>query len=208
MEVPEALIRWLVIQSSSNLELARLSNVSRRWRKIAVETLVQQAVEERQQENDTVLLLPSMLRQIMARNGSSKVEESETYCLSWFHPSGILFKQLPLDPMDDSDTEENTNVAMARDHRSDDSLKPFAPSGKQAYAGSEDEKKSFRRQPSRSVASSLVSLTKRLRNLEETDRYVQCLYQWNGFSEAYQVLQPFGYASDFIEVSGLDCPWL
>lgn len=209
MEVPEPLIRWLVLNSSSNRELARFSNVCRRWRTIAVETLAQEATaakkldKDKDQRQDMALLLPSMLRYLAAGNKAAD-EARETYCLSWFHPSGILFKQLPLDGMDDSENGESHTVAMARDHRGDDSPRPFAPSGQQSYAGSEEERKSSRRQQNRSVTSSLISLTKRLRSLEETDRYVNCLYQWNGFSEAFQVLQPFGYEHDFVEVS---CSW-
>ena len=85
--IPETALEWIVLHGvSSNVELARLSNVCRSWRTAVHETLLRQAVgdydchykskgeerdeersQQRQQEQPPLLLLPSMLQSIMRK---------------------------------------------------------------------------------------------------------------------------------------------
>ena len=55
-----------------------------------------------------------MVRYLLCRQKSMD-NKIESYCLAWFHPDGIEFKRLAIDPLDDSD-EEGT-IMNARDHR-------------------------------------------------------------------------------------------
>ena len=149
------------------------------------------------QNDDTakppLLLLPSMVRYVM---GEEKQTDNniESYCLAWFKPSGIKFTQLAVEVTDESDDEDQI---MA--YRGNGVVEPFAPGGEQLYAGSEDEKKSSRRQPSRSTTPTFNSLNAKLLSQGGDDKYENCLYQWNGCETAEDVLEPFGFASSFIK---------
>jgi hypothetical protein len=200
MSFPEPAIRWLVSHADSNAELANLSNVCREWREIAVNTVVDQAKgslsDDAGKNPPLLLLLPSMGRSLLCKNRSTQ-NDFESYCLAWFHPDGIEFKQLSLDALNDS--EEEDEVMYARDHRGD-SPPPFAPSGAHSYAGSEEERKPLKR---RSPTPLLTAASAGLRGLEPPGERVNCMYQWNGYREAIEVLRPFGYAHDFVKVSKL-----
>ena len=199
MELPEPAIRWLAEHASSNTELACLSNVCKKWREIVTDALIKQAQEPpvRRDGSSKFLLLPSLLRCVM-RQELSDEQDVETYCLSWFHPDGILSKQLPLDPMDESDEEhdEIVNLQGERSH----SPRHFAPSGQESYVGSEDEAKNARKYGSRSPTPLLAGLR---RNEISGSDYAYCLYQWNSYREAIDILCPFGYAPSFVQVSYL-----
>jgi hypothetical protein len=207
MDLPEPAIRWLVCHVSSNAELACLSNVSKKWREIVIKTILDQAKSSLEDggnaKRSSLLLLPSMVRFLLCHQRSSD-NKVESYCLSWFHPDGIEFKQLAIDPMDDSDDEDE--IMYARDHRGD-SPQPFAPSGEQSYAGSEEEGKASRRHGSRSPTPLLAAVGAGLRRLEAPGKHLNCMYQWNGYREANEVLRPFGYANDFVRVSTWTFCW-
>jgi hypothetical protein len=199
MELPEPAIRWLVENSASNEELARLSNVSKKWRSMVVDAIINQAKKSLNGEQESVeelLLLPSLVRCLM-RQELSDSRDIETYCLSWFHPDGIQSQLLPIDPTNDTDEEEDE---MMRGYRQrEDSTEVFAPSGHESYVGSEEEKDSQRlrtKSPNAVAASALSG-----RN-EKSKDYVHCMYQWNSYQEAHQILRPFGFSSQFIQVSG------
>jgi hypothetical protein len=138
MDLPETAIQWLVSHASSNTELARLSNVCRKWRQIAIKTVLEQAQrslddDESSDQPSSLLLLPSMVRFLLCQEKSVD-NQVESYCLSWFHPLGIEFKQLSIDPLDDTDdSDEEDEIMWSRNHRGP-SPQPFAPSGRQSYA--------------------------------------------------------------------------
>lgn len=189
MELPDVAIKWLVDNAANNSELACISNVSKKWREVVIKTILDQAKTSLEGgdyiSRQSLLLVASMVRFLLCQQRSSD-NKVESYCLTWLHPDGIEFKQLPIDPMDDSD--DSDEIIYARDHRGD-SPQPFAPSGQQSYAGSEEESKASRRLiRSRSPAPLL-------------GEHINCMYQWNGYKEASEVLRPFGYANDFIRVS-------
>jgi hypothetical protein len=121
---------------------------------------------------------------------------TETYCLTWFHPAGILSKQLPLDPMNDSDDEGDFPYLT---NNRGESPQHFAPNGQESYLGSEDEKNASRRQQSSRSPTPLTASGLR-RNEKIGDKYVSCMYQWNSYQEAKDILYPFGFSYNFIKV--------
>jgi hypothetical protein len=202
MELPEPAIRWLVENSASNEELAHLSNVSKKWRSLAVDAIINQAKKSlngEQESEQKLLLLPSLVRCLMRQELSdSRDRDIETYCLSWFHPDGIQSQLLPIDPTNDTDEEEDE---MMRGYRQrEGSPEHFAPSGQESYVGSEEERDSRRLRSKSPNALAPSALSRRSEKSHED--YVHCMYQWNSYQEANQILRPFGFSSQFIQVSG------
>jgi len=201
MEVPETAISWLAAHSSSNAELATFSNVCRKWRDCVAKVIFKLARESLAGGDDaddlSLLLLPSMVRYILSKEKETD-NKVESYCLAWFNPSGIKFKQLPLEDQEDSDFEDR--IMTVNDHRGSVSPQQFAPGGEHMYVGSEDEKKKTRRQPSRSTTPTVNSLNNRLQRNDGGEQFVNCLYQWDGCKTPEEVLEPFGYSTVFIEV--------
>jgi hypothetical protein len=198
MELPEPAIRWLVENSASNEELARLSNVSKKWRSMVVDAIINQAKKSLNGEQESVeelLLLPSLVRCLM-RQELSDSRDIETYCLSWFHPDGIQSQLLPIDPTNDTDEEEDKMIRGYRQREG--SPEHFAPSGHESYVGSEEERDSRNFRSKLENAASALSR----RNEKSHEDHVHCMYQWNSYQEANQILRPFGFSSQFIQVSG------
>lgn len=205
MELPDAAIRWLVQSAANNWELACLSNVCRKWRTVAVAVVLEQghdALNNDDHGGSNLLLLASMVRFLLCRQRSTDYN-IESFCIAWFHPLGMEIKQLSIDGNHDSDVDEEEAAAMrARDHR-EISPEPFAPSGGPSYAGSEEEAKGKRRAigRSRSPTPLLAAVGAGLRDLETQRNYANCMYQWNGYQDANEILKPFGYCSNFVNVS-------
>jgi len=168
MEIPELFVEWWAHYASSNTDLASLSNVNRKWRGIVVRVLL----EQEKNSSSTLLLLPSMVRSIMAANDTHETEEKETFCAAWFHPAGIQIQQLavPGEVRDDGDDG-------------------FAPSGVPFYAGSEDER------------TERSGRSPRGRTRVRQPEGPLCSHEWQGYRDPMDVLDPFGYASHFVEVS-------
>lgn len=202
MELPDCCVRWLAANASSNTELASISNVCTRWRKITADSILDLARNSLNNSGDAgnqnMLLLPSMVRFAMSKERKTN-NDIETYCLAWFTPAGIRFKNLALNAEEDSSGDEND--ARTMDGIGPGSPREFAPGGEHMYAGSEDEeskKKKNRRMTSR--AQSVNSLKAKLQQSNGDDSRVNCLYQWDGLQTADQVLGPFGYSSTFVKV--------
>jgi len=203
MTIPLPCLVWIVYNASTNVELATLSNVSHSWREIVVQCIIRAVGEEEEEEEGRVLsalipppslfcrlLLPSMIRYYFCQNSSrshssqekyheqkykqqQQIEE-ETYCVAWFHPDGIKFKQLPIleddnnnDTLDLGERNQNTGGSMA---------------SKQSTSS-----------PSRSV-----DVAHNRQNNDKTIETISCVYQWNGYSAAIDVLKPFGYTPSFL----------
>ena len=183
MEVPEAFIEWWTQNAASNVDLASLSNVNRKWRNVVMRSLLNQVEESVERKNSStpssssasLLLLPSMLRAIMLSNSDHKPSDDETFCAAWFHPAGIQIQQL------------NTPSDMWDEGESD----MFAPSGVPFYAGSEEE-----------GASRALALKSprggRTCPLLQKERPL-CSHEWRGYRNPMDVLEPFGYAAYFVE---------
>jgi hypothetical protein len=212
MELPEEAIRHLVRSAGTNWELACLSNVSRKWREIAVSVILEQGHDALKGSSDAdadesrLLLLPSMVRYVLCQQKSTD-NDVESFCIAWFHPDGMEIKQLSLDAADASHDESETDHADSMwpsDHRHDHSPEPFAPSGGPSYAGSEEEGKGPNRRNrvrSGSPTPLFAAVGAGLKKLQTATEHVSCMYQWNGYKEAMDVLKPFGYARRFVEVS-------
>ena len=145
--IPSVAVRWIIHNASSNVELASLSNISRRWRETVAQCVVDTASTEGDGGSSPVarLLLPSLIRYAKANSNSVSTQPEEiqrdcigkiedTYCIAWFHPDGIRFKPIK---------QQNP----------------------------------------------------------EPGRYVDVLHQWNSYSDAFDVLSPFGYSEFLIRVS-------
>jgi hypothetical protein len=196
MELPEVAIRHLVRSAGTNCELACLSNVSRKWREIAVSVILEQGHDALKGSSDEygLLLLPSMARYVLCQQKSTD-NDVESFCIAWFHPDGMEIKQLSLDAADASDDESETEHADSMwpgDHRHDHSPEPFAPSG-----GSNRRN----RVRSGSPTPLFAAVGDGLKKLQTATEHVSCMYQWNGYKEAMDILKPFGYARRFVEVS-------
>jgi hypothetical protein len=211
MEIPDIAIEWLLAHAANNVELATLSNVCRKWRKLAVIVVLEQGRKALANENNkarsdqssdgnsdgngkacNLLLLPSMVRHLLCEKRSMDFDV-ETFCIAWFHPEGMQVTRVSVDNIDDSEEEY-----MA-------SPEPFAPSGGPSYAGSEEEGKGSSRRKARSKSPTPVlrAVGVGLERLEAPSKQVSCLYQWNGYQDAVDVLRPFGYAPAFVKVSSL-----
>lgn len=164
-------MEWATRHASSNLELARLSNVNRNWRHIVVRVILEQVENESLQMS--LLLLPSMVRSMWNKTD----EERDTFCAAWFPPEGIQIQQLPVPGELWEDGEETQ----------------FAPSGVPFYAGSDEERMGRRtvRSPPRSRSRT------RYRQREGP----LCSHEWQGYRNPMDVLEPFEYAAAFVEVS-------
>lgn len=192
---PNVAVRWMIQHTSSNVELATVSNVCRRWREIASKTILEELLldtvsgavveveeEDNNKNNDesdvqtktkekntmarnntghspsylSSLLLPSTAALLASytqyhqqqrapmKIDTKREETNETYCVAWFHPDGIEFKQLALDGNDNDENNTNhfggrpgTRGIYAGDHRVTSGEEAFAPSGELFYVGSD-----------------------------------------------------------------------
>ncbi|KAL3943563.1 MAG: hypothetical protein SGBAC_002380 [Bacillariaceae sp.] len=191
MDLPEPAFRWLLQNAASNAELANISNVCRTWREKISDEIVKQAENSERYKEQHILLLPSVLRCII-RDELTDKGSAETFCLSWFHPYGIQTKQIPLDPAYDTEDDEDEMVYRARRIGSPNH---FAPSGQASYVGSEEEGKPGDRKPNSRMIASVGSRN----NHRPKCEYVHCMYQWDSYKEAMEVLRPFGFASSFVQ---------
>lgn len=175
MEIPEAFIKWWTEFSSSNVDLAHLANVNRKWRRIVIKVLLEQA-EKPQNDKTLLLLLPSMIRGILANETSITQHDNDTFCAAWFHPKGIQIQQLQL-------------MGDVWEHERD---QMFAPSGIPHYAGSDEEL----------TGRFGVRTTSSGRTLVRQEGPL-CSHEWQGYRDPMNVLEPFGYAAHFVEVSNI-----
>lgn len=175
MEVPVAFIEWWTEFATSNVDLARLSNVNRAWRRIVIRALLEQAQKK---DNNTLLLLPSMIRAILSEDTAIKQGGNDTFCAAWFHPAGIQIQQMAV-------------VDDVWEHEAAGSGGMFAPSGVPFYEGSEEEQLTGR--------FGIRTIPRRGRTPHRQEGPL-CSHEWQGYREAIDVLEPFGFAPYFVEV--------
>jgi len=107
--VPGVALQWILNYScSSNTDLATLTNVCRPWREITLEYLkghFDATLEGPQQKIHPLqgLLLPDMALEIAKRRMTGMKmpshlleQESDAFCLAWFHPRGIKIRTVDL----------------------------------------------------------------------------------------------------------------
>lgn len=192
MELPASALRWLVQHSSSNADVAVLSNVCQEWRRVVSETVLQMARDSlncaADEPNPPLLLLPSMLRYILSEEEFA-CKSNESFCLAWFDPSGIEYTRVLRGAKDDSD---DTSAVFSIENKGNEP-QPFAPSGVESYIGSEEERKVPKRQAGQNPRKANG------RRIDDDPAYSDCLYQWTGYQSAYDVLVPFGYSYAFVK---------
>ena len=220
--VPLVAVRWAVYEAFTNVELATLSKVSRSWREIVAQCIIdavspkgdkKKLLEQPPPSTFTRLLLPSIIRHFYASHSDfrstphqeEKQEEEvdETYCVAWFHPDGIKFKQLSLVNTTletcDEDRDQDYDV-----HQIDSEVTTMktVPDEK-IEASRNDHKFLFTKSNSplnqTSAASSLPMSSPARDNIMDWGGSI--LYQWDGYTEAIDVLGPFGYSNSLLRVS-------
>lgn len=102
MEVPPIAIQWLAHSAQSDVDLARLSNVSREWRRQVGLAVVSN-------NSTSSLLLPSMVRFSNQVSGS----QQDTFCAAWFAPKGIHVMAVTAKPLDQHDNDSRSAAAAA-----------------------------------------------------------------------------------------------
>jgi hypothetical protein len=102
LAIPTVAIQWLIENASSDVDLARLSNVCREWRR-------QVALAVSSNNSTSNLLLPSMVRFARCVNQSSTTVSSslfspppprDTFCAAWFAPKGIQHLPVSTQPLE------------------------------------------------------------------------------------------------------------
>jgi len=220
--VPDAAIEWIVTNGVvSNVELARLTNVDRRWRKAVKKAILEKATaasaeEEIRRGEDRrrrrpILLLPSMVRRLQELSEHRSITPSlwpttrETFCAAWFAPVGI--QEVKVSSFRSAGDDEKLDDCSS--HKSSAVSEGFAPSGGQTYEGSDDstdnrrsrhKKRTNKNGRSKSPAS-LNSFRRNNESGETTgdDGGVLCSYEWRGYRHPYDVLKHFGYAESFVK---------
>lgn len=185
MVVPEVFIEWWAQHASSNTDLANLSNINRQWRRIVIQTLLEQ---DQKEDNKTLLLLPSMISRILSKESAASTgsthqqrDEQDTFCAAWFHPAGIQIQQLNV--TDHVWEYEGERGEMA-----------FAPGGVPFYGGSEEEVLTGR------FGVQTTTTSRGRTPHRQRQEGPLCSHEWQGYRDAIDVLEPFGYAPHFVEV--------
>jgi hypothetical protein len=94
LAMPTVAIQWLIENASSDVDLARLSNVSREWRRLV-------ALAVTSKNSTSSLLLPSMVRFAnQASTPASSPLPVDTFCAAWFAPKGIQHIPVSTQPLD------------------------------------------------------------------------------------------------------------
>mmetsp|Transcript_3887 Transcript_3887/g.6099 ORF Transcript_3887/g.6099 Transcript_3887/m.6099 type:complete len:455 (-) Transcript_3887:77-1441(-) len=102
MEVPTVALQWVIQDVSSNVELANLTNVSKRWRQE-----VQSFITTYPNAMSSQLLLPSLAKHIIDGEGG------DAFCATWLPPEGIQTVPVPSSPMEGSTNRSNHHPHMS-----------------------------------------------------------------------------------------------
>lgn len=121
LAIPTVAIQWLIENASSDVDLARLSNVCREWRR-------QVALAVSSNNSTSNLLLPSMVRFARCVNQSSTTVSSssssffspppprDTFCAAWFAPKGIQHLPVSTQPLE-YDSSPSSRTARTSGNR-------------------------------------------------------------------------------------------
>jgi hypothetical protein len=197
-------IRWIILHSvTADVELARLSNVCRSWRRYihnilltASESSMQKLHQQQSQKSlydlytaskACQLLLPSMVRHLLRKQDNQESPEHkstapERFCAAWFPSEGIqalLFdpnSECSTPPEDfflDSDMQAGTPGHLTQ------GCNPLSSASKSPNAPS---LASRNKKPAPGVVKPIL-----------------CCPEWRGYRQPYDVLRPFGYAITFVK---------
>jgi len=95
-------LQWVIQDVSSNVELANLTNVSKRWRQE-----VQSFITTYPNAMSSQLLLPSLAKHIIDGEGG------DAFCATWLPPEGIQTVPVPSSPMEGSTNRSNHHPHMS-----------------------------------------------------------------------------------------------
>eukprot|EP00547_Thalassionema_nitzschioides_P005283 CAMPEP_0194218770 /NCGR_PEP_ID=MMETSP0156-20130528/24514_1 /TAXON_ID=33649 /ORGANISM="Thalassionema nitzschioides, Strain L26-B" /LENGTH=577 /DNA_ID=CAMNT_0038948237 /DNA_START=171 /DNA_END=1904 /DNA_ORIENTATION=+ len=111
VEVPAVAIQWVIQTTPSNIELARLSNVSKRWSKE-----VQSFTASYPNAMMPSLLLPSLARYVMNMDEEKRHESEhpDTFCATWLHPNGIQTVPVSTSPIQTNGSHLSYGKGRAR----------------------------------------------------------------------------------------------
>jgi len=208
MELPEAAVdRIALFAAISNVELAKLSNISQQWRKVVKKLVLEQALNKITGTSaPPLLLLPSIVRHlILIQEGQRSTEKAdnlcfdETFCAAWFHPDGIQEKKFNFTESDDTEQDVAEEMAVGSIHTQ--TTEPFVPNLGEAYQGSDTELKrrpNNRKAPVAGPTASSASAKRPSPKVETDPNYVSCADEWRGLRSPMQVLKHFGYTPAFV----------
>ena len=206
-DVPLPCLKWIILNATTNIELSNLSNVSQRWRFVVEQCIMDYAIrdddnndgDEKKNRNGnrkpsvsvsvsalppfSLLLLPSMIRnyfldqQQQQQQKHRRKEETVTR------------------------TEEGKGVAKEDDETY--CLCWFHPDGIQSMQLELDQQHTTATTTTtnnNNDNNNLIVMRRHKSHRHHRRCVVDVLYQWNGYSEAIDILKPFGYASRFVQV--------
>jgi hypothetical protein len=178
--VPDVAVHWMLDHlGMTNVQLAAVSNVCRKWREIVTVNLkkkIEDAIlnDSAQQKRDQMygLLLPDMALEIGKRRLIAIGVKSPTldldspcFCVAWFHPRGIKIKTVDLsENLDDSSSDERQEwegIMSYKNHL-------------------RKTKEKFHHKPKTSSEFKTVA------------------DEWQGYQNAMDVLLPLGYCTAFV----------
>ena len=193
--VPSVAVRWVVYNAcSSNVELATLSNVSRLWREIVAQSVIDAATSPVPNGDDT-RSVSSMSTQTQQPSLSPSKSFARLLLPSWiryFYASHLDF--LPSRQPHREEKKEHKE----HEHDGDETycVAWFHPDGMRVKQ---------LRTPQQNASSKLSMLSSPARDNSRMNLLgaSSVLYQWDGYSEAIDVLSPFGYSRSLLRVSSI-----
>lgn len=194
-DVPEVAIRWILRNdTTSNVALATLSNVCRRWRQVTSRCIVEE--EFSNDEDDTTTSTNKSRNERIPTHQSSNDEPSPEF-LSLLLPSMIRELQSQQSIPSRGRPEINPQLA-ATTPTCDDTycVAWFHPDGieyvdlpQEVDDDSDDSDLGICRRTGRCAYSWRES---------SDDNVISCVVQWTGYTDAVDVLSPFGYSLPFV----------
>jgi hypothetical protein len=196
--LPHKAMRWTVINCASNGELAALTNVSPLWRQVAVEEIQEilrhalirseKQIIERDGEIPKAQSEPATARKPKKNSvdgpmstGESSLRQHHTPLASLLLPSMVLEKaRRKLRSKPKRSSNPSSKPAPAKDTNETYCLSWFHPDGIQLAKDVNPDLK---------------------RDSSGTQLLSTCVSEWHSYQDAVDILQPFGYNVQFIEVS-------
>jgi hypothetical protein len=199
--VPSVAVRWVVYNAfTSNVELATLSNVSRFWREIVAQCVVDAA---------TLPVPKGDKRSVSPTQTQPPLSPSTTFTRlllpSWIryfyasHSNFVSLRQPGEEKKHKEDEDDNETYCVAWFHP--DGMRVKQITTLENNPSPEISTKSNSRPNQTSAASKLPLSSPARDNSTMNLGASSVLYQWDGYSEAIDVLSPFGYSRSLLRVS-------
>ena len=176
--VPSVAVRWIVYNTFTNVELATLSNVCRAWREIVAQCIVDTAASSEGGGNTS---LPGQTQTPPATLAHLKrlLLPSLIRHFSWTR-TNFLSTQDRIEKYRKEDEDDDETYCVAW----------FHPDGIR-----------FKRLTLQNATSLTLPPSTSLPRDDVLNLGSCVLYQWDGYSEAIDVLNPFGYSRSLLRVS-------